>query len=125
MLKTPQQKEDKKDKPESSMASLKDAKAVVEAGHPEGWGSVVEVAPKFNKFGLGFEPVLHHQILKAPNLATPVRFSNAGIGSRQTNAVDDSDNEFDIDRWIRPSVPSMELNNWTSEVCVPVTMVKE
>lgn len=107
------------------MASLKDAKAVVEAGRPEGWGRVVEVEPKFDKFGLGFDPVLCRQILKVPNLATPVRFSNASIGSGQANAVDDSDNEFDIDKWIRPSVPGMELNNWTLEDCVPVTMVKE
>ena len=107
------------------MASLRDAKDVVEAGRPEGWGSVVEVAPKFNKFGLGFDPILRRQVLKAPNLATPVRFSSAGIGSGQANAVDDSDNEFDIDKWIRPSVPGMELNNWTSEDCVPVTMAEE
>src|ERR1051325_9583932 len=107
------------------MASLKDAKAVVEAGCPEGWGRVVEVSPKFNKFGLGFDPVLRHQILKASNLAISVRFSSAGISSGQANAVDDSYNEFDVDKWIRPSVPGMELNNWTSEDCVPVTMVKE
>ena len=107
------------------MASLRDAKAVVEVGRPEGWGSVVEVAPKFNKFGLGFDPVLHRQLLKASNLATPMKFSSSNIIPRQANEVDDLDNEFDIDKWIRPNVPGLELNNWTSEDCVPVTMVKE
>ena len=45
-----------KRKLETFMPSLKDARVVVENGNPEGWGQVLDVTPKFNKFGLGFSP---------------------------------------------------------------------
>lgn len=37
-----------------SMSSLKDVRAVVENGHPEGWGRVLDLPLKFDKLGLGF-----------------------------------------------------------------------
>ena len=43
---------EQKRKPETVMSSLKDARAVVENGNPEGWGQVLDITPKFNKFGL-------------------------------------------------------------------------
>ena len=45
-----------KRKLETSMSSLKDARAVVENGNPEGWDEVLDVIPKLKKFGLGFSP---------------------------------------------------------------------
>ena len=94
------------------MASLKDARALVEAGLPKCWGSVVEVNPKFNKFGLGFDPILRREILKAPDLSTPVKFASAGIGKEdQVNVVDDEDDVFNIEDWIRPCIPGSELRN--------------
>ena len=107
------------------MASLKDAQAVLEAGLPEGWGSVVEVIPKFNKFGLGFSPHNHSMAPQAPNLSTPVRFARAGLNNGRVNVVDDAASDYDIDKWIRPSVPGVELNNWTSGDVILVTLVQE
>ncbi|XP_058732596.1 uncharacterized protein LOC131604125 [Vicia villosa] len=43
-------------KPETVMSSLKDAQVVVKTGKVEGWGQVIDVRPKFNKNGLGFNP---------------------------------------------------------------------
>ena len=37
-----------------SMSSLKDTRAVVESGHPEGWGRVLDLPLKFDKLGLDF-----------------------------------------------------------------------
>ena len=66
---------EQKRKPETVMSSLKDAKAVVEGGNPEGWGQVLDVTPKFDKFGLGFSPGQQSATPKASNLSTPVKFS--------------------------------------------------
>lgn len=100
-----------KDKrPAVSMSSLKDARAVVENGHPKGWGRVLDLPLKFIKLGLGFSksqqdvaPEAH----KAPKVLTPVRFTGAGfINNDQANAADDDDDsDYDINNWIRLSVP--------------------
>lgn len=39
-----------------SMSSFRDVRAVVEAGHPIGWGCVLDLPPKFNKMGIGYTP---------------------------------------------------------------------
>ena len=67
---------------------------------------MVELKPKFNMFGLCFDPIMHRQILKAPNLATPIKFSSANVSPGQVNVVNDYDSECDLDKWIRPSVPA-------------------
>lgn len=41
-------------RPAVSMSSLKDAKAVVENGHPKGWGRVLDLPLKFDELGLDF-----------------------------------------------------------------------
>lgn len=43
-------------KSELSMSSLKDTKAMIEAGHPEGWGRVLEMPINIDKSGLGYQP---------------------------------------------------------------------
>ena len=53
MIKTPRSEEKK---PAVPMLSLNDAKAVVEVGHPEIWGCVLDLTPKFDMFGLGSSP---------------------------------------------------------------------
>ena len=66
---------EQKKKSETIMSSLKDAKAVVEGGNPEGWGQVLDVIPKFDKFGLGFNPGQQRETPRASSLSTPVKFS--------------------------------------------------
>lgn len=39
-----------------SMAFWKGAKATIENGNAQGWGKVIEVREKWDKFGLGYEP---------------------------------------------------------------------
>ena len=56
-----------------------------------------------------------------------MKFSSAGlIKVGQANAiVEDADSDYDMDEWIRPSVPGVELNNWTSEDVVQVMLAQE
>ena len=98
------------------MSSLKDAKAIVENGNPEGWGQVMDVTPKFDKFGLGFSLSQQSSTPRASNLSTPVKFSHpCATQERHVNAVgDDRVDGYNIEDWIRPSIPGQTLNNWTS-----------
>ena len=114
-------------KTEVSISSWKDARAVVEPGHPEGWGRVLDLPPKLNKFGVGFTPGLQGATSKDTYSFKAVKFSSAGlIKDGQANAiVEDTDSDYDMDEWIRPSVPGVELNNWTSEDVVQVMLAQE
>ncbi|XP_050877865.1 uncharacterized protein LOC127081679 [Lathyrus oleraceus] len=40
----------------SSFASLKNAKSSIEGGNPEGWGQLIDVREKHDRFGLGYMP---------------------------------------------------------------------
>ena len=49
-------------KSEAPLSSLIDAKALVEAGVPHGgWGKVVEVTEKRDRFGIGYQPSCNTQ----------------------------------------------------------------
>lgn len=106
-----------------TMSSLKDAKAVVEAGHPEGWGRVLDLPPKFDKMGLGYSA---HQFSRTVKDKRDVQFTSAGyILEDQVNVVKDNDEDADFSRWIKPSVPEQELQNWTAEAVGLVTFSEE
>ncbi|XP_050875552.1 uncharacterized protein LOC127079174 [Lathyrus oleraceus] len=117
-------------KPEVSMSLLKDARVVVENGHPKGWGRLLDLPLKFDKLGLGFsysQQGLSPEAPKAPGVLTLVKFTSVGfISNDQANTVgDDDDIDYDIDNWIRPSVPGERLCNWTIEHVIQVTLNQE
>ena len=118
---------ERKKKPETYLNSFKDAQALVEAGHPEGWDQVVYVIPKSNKFGLGFNLGKQSAAPKASILSTLVKFSSSGFSQDGcTNAIiDNEDSVYNIDDWICPSGPGQELNNWTSVDTIQVTTAEE
>ena len=109
------------------MPSLKDAKAVVEGGNPEGWGQVLDVTLKFDKFGLGFSPVQQSATPRASSLSTPVMFSRpCATRAGHANVVgDDRADGYNVEDWIRPRVPGQTLNNWTYVDVVQVSSVEE
>ncbi|XP_050877813.1 uncharacterized protein LOC127081614 [Lathyrus oleraceus] len=84
-----------------------------EAGHTEGWRRVLDLPPKFDKFSLGFRPVIKSNTHKPSSSFTPVKFASGGIvRDGQVNvATDEVDNDYEMDQWIKPSVPGQELNN--------------
>ena len=59
MIKTPRSEEKKFAVP---MSSLKDARVVVESGHPEGWGRVLDLPPKFTSLVLVSVPPVKVQL---------------------------------------------------------------
>ena len=86
------------------MISLKDAQAVVEDGGRTGWGQLIDVPYKSDRFGLGF------------NSKKTVK--------DQINAVEDADSDCDLDSWIYPTIGD-GLNNWKAEDTIPISFSQE
>ena len=81
------------------MASLRDAKAVIEEGGCTIWGQLPNIPYKSDKFGLGFTSGAQRAVRRARAGGPPLRISNHGV-----NALEDSDGECDMDQWIFPIV---------------------
>ncbi|XP_058782859.1 uncharacterized protein LOC131657480 [Vicia villosa] len=90
------------------------AKAVVESGHPEGWGRVLDLPIKQDKCGIGYQLVQSSSngAPKKPGTFVPIKFSSAGIVKDHICAADeDMDSDYDIEEWIKPCVPGQKLLN--------------
>ncbi|XP_050890365.1 uncharacterized protein LOC127095765 [Lathyrus oleraceus] len=78
----------------SSFASLKSAKSSVEGGNPEGWGELIDIREKHDRFGLGYVP----PAAKGARFPTKdntrsiqeVFLSTGFIHGDQVNAIEDS-----------------------------------
>ncbi|XP_058766556.1 uncharacterized protein LOC131640166 [Vicia villosa] len=93
---------------EAPMSSLKEAKAVVESGHPEGWG----------RFGQSSS----NGASEKPGTFVPNKFSSAGIVKDHICVADDDmDSDYDIEEWIKPCVPEQKLLNWSSEDIISIS----
>ncbi|KAI5433312.1 hypothetical protein KIW84_020552 [Lathyrus oleraceus] len=107
----------------ASISSFKQARAVVDSGVAPGWGRLLELPVKEDKFRIGYQPVLTSTTLQGP-----VTFSSAGIIQYgQVSAVneEDGDSDCDIDNWVRPRIPGEVINNWSSEEIIQVTLLEE
>lgn len=103
-----------------TMTSLKDAKAVVKAGHPEGWGRVLDLPPKFNRMGLGYDGYQPKEDGKNKKV---IQFRSAGY--EEINMVGEEVEEDNFDKWIKPTVPEETSQNWTIEDSSLVTFAQE
>ena len=106
-------------RPLLKMASLKDAKAFIEEGGCIIWGKLPNIPYKSDKFGLGITSRAQRVVRYARAGGPPLRISNHGI-----NALEDSDSDYDMDKWIFPTI-SGGLNNWEAKDCVPITFIQE
>ena len=66
------------------MASLKDARVVIEKGECANWGQLPDFTLKTDKFGLGFTAEAQRDVRKARIGRPPVFISNSGV-----NAIED------------------------------------
>jgi hypothetical protein len=111
-------------KPGASITSYKQAKEVVDSGKAEGWGKMVDLPVKEDKFGVGYEPLQAEQ----NGQAGPSTFTSAGLmnhGDVSATGSEDCDNDCDLDNWVRPCAPGGSINNWTAEEVVQVTLLTE
>lgn len=106
------------------MVSFKEAKAIVESGHPVGWGRVLDLPAKFDKMGLGYNPAQDRS--RASSSKSFINFTRGGvIHEGNVLAVEDEQEDSSMDQWIRLSASFSKTSNWTVEEFVPVTSHQE
>src|ERR1044072_6450 len=101
------------------MASLKYAHAAVEEGGSAIWGQLPDLPFKFDKTGLGFTIKGQKMIRRERAGQLPFCISKDGV-----HAIENSDNDFDISRWIFPT-PDNGLSNWKTEDVIPISFRQE
>ena len=103
------------------MASLKDARAVIEKGECANWGKLPDLTPKTNKFGLGFTTEAQKAVRKARIGRPPLLITQHGV-----NAIGEEDEvgESEFDSWIYPTADG-GLTNWTAKDFTPITFVSQ
>ena len=105
-------------RPPLKMASLKDAKAVVEEGGCTIWGQVSDIPYKSDKFGLGFTSGAQRAVRRARTRGPPLWINNHGV-----NALEDNDSNCDLEKWIFPTI-SRGLRNWEAKDFVPINFIQ-
>ena len=99
------------------MASLKDARAVIEKGECANWGRLPDFTPKTDKFGLGFTAEAQRAVQNARIGRPPMFISNSG-----ENAIEDDVEESEFDSWIYPTTDGV-LSNWIAKDFIPISFV--
>ena len=101
------------------MASLKDARAVIEKGEYANWGRLPDFTQKINKFGLGFTVEVQRAVQSARIGRPPVFISNSGV-----NSIEEDVEESKFDSWIYPTTDGGP-SNWTTKDFIPITFVTQ
>ena len=99
------------------MSSLKDAKVVIEEGGSTIWGKLPDFPFKSDKFGLGFTSASQKVVRCSHAGGTPVKITHHGV-----NALEDSEEESNLEDWIFPTVDG-GLCNWEAKDFVPITFI--
>lgn len=110
------------EKPPVSMSSWKNAKATIEVGGPEGWGKVINMVEKKDRFGLGYSAYsegVRGQKTDSEQISDLQKiFSKVGLRDDEAIAAIGEDEE-EHKTWIHKS-PGTSLNNWTATRISPV-----
>ena len=101
------------------MASLKDARAVIEKGGCANQGKLLNFVHKTDKFGLGFTAEAQRVVRRARIGRTPPRITNPEV-----NAIEDDNEESEFDSWIYPTTDG-GLSNWTAKDFVPISFITQ
>ncbi|XP_058774509.1 uncharacterized protein LOC131648805 [Vicia villosa] len=102
-----------------TMASLKDAKVVVEEGGCTIWGQLIDVPYKFDKCGLGCTT----ENQKDNHHTRPGGLMSHFI-SKGVNAIEDGERDCNLDMWIFPT-PDKGLDNWKAGEVISISFSRE
>ncbi|KAI5382711.1 hypothetical protein KIW84_070219 [Lathyrus oleraceus] len=114
-----------KEEEKPSIASYKQAAEVVKSGEAPGWGRMMDVPAKKDRFGVGYQPGRGSG--QGRGRRTSVTFTSAGMLDPDHICMmsDDADSDCDMDRWIKPCAPGMGIQNWKAEKIIRVTLLEE
>ncbi|KAI5394763.1 hypothetical protein KIW84_061398 [Lathyrus oleraceus] len=114
----------KEEKP--SISSYKQAAEVVKNGEAPGWGRMMDIAAKKDRFGVGYQPS-RGSSRQGRGRYQPFTFTSAGMldPDRICMVGEEIDNDCEIDQWIKPCVPGMEIQNWKAEKIITITLREE
>ena len=96
------------------MASLKDARAVIEDGGCTIQGQLPNIPFKADKFGLGFTAQAQKEVKRARIGKPPLRISD-----HEMDALEDSDDGCNFDEWIYPTADE-GLDNQRIKYFIPI-----
>ena len=105
-------------RPPPQMSSLKDAKAVIEGGSII-WGQLPDFPFKSYRFDLGFTSTGQKAVRRSRAGGPPVKITHHGV-----NALEDSEEENNLEDWIFPTVEG-GLCNWEAKEFVPITFMNQ
>ena len=106
-------------RPPLKMASLKDARAVIEEHGCTIWGQLSDIPYKSNKFDLGFNLEAQRAVRRTRVRGPPLCINNQGV-----NSLEDNDSSCDMDEWIFPTIDG-GLNNWEAKEFVPINFIQD
>src|SRR4051812_42409277 len=102
-----------------AVASLKDARAVVEEGGCTIWGQLPDIPYKSNKWSLGRTA----KDQKREQHPRPEGLKHHFI-SKGVNAIGEDEDNYNIDKWIFPT-PDEGLDNWKTKDIVSISYSQE
>jgi hypothetical protein len=94
-----------------SFTSWKKARSTIEEGSPEGWGDVIDVKLKSDRFGLGYKPTNVKKEASTSTKGRPKTIQEVFVSTGyQVNAID----EYLEDEYLSNLVcqSDVTLNNW-------------
>ncbi|KAI5414357.1 hypothetical protein KIW84_040021 [Lathyrus oleraceus] len=115
-----------KEEEKPSIASYKQAAEVVKNGEAPGWGRMMDISAKKDRFGVGYQPG-RGSSGQGRGCRTSVTFTSAGMLDPDHICMmsEEADSDCEIDQWIKPCAPGMGIQNWKAEKIITVTLLEE
>ncbi|KAI5382177.1 hypothetical protein KIW84_UN0102 [Lathyrus oleraceus] len=115
-----------KEEEKPSISSYRQATEVVKSGEAPGWSRMMDVPAKKDRFGVGYQPG-RGSSGQGRGRRTSVTFTSAGMLDPDHICMmsEEADSDCDMDRWIKPCAPGMEIQNWKAEKIIRVTLLEE
>jgi hypothetical protein len=110
-----------KEEEKPSISSHKQAAEVVKNGETPGWGRMMDISAKKDRFGVGYQPGRGSG--QDRGRRTSVTFTSAGMLDPDHICMmsDDADSDCDMDRWIKPCAPG----SWKAKKIITATHPEE
>ena len=105
-----------------SISSYKQALEVVKSEEAQGWGRMVDIAVKVDRFGVGYQSG-QDSSRQSRGRRQPFTFISAGMLDpvHAGAASEETDSDCELDSWIKSCVPG----NWKTSKIITVTHPEE